>query len=178
MLNFKLAKQNLYSREGLIKLDNIFLSYLQSSNKDLFDFLIKARRGSTESHTSYIIEISYIVEEFISKLFMIENEIKLQQNIHKEFLEIYKCKRLFIQRYALKKYPNIDNLNILDITQKNSKNIPITYSRKKFCKTSFVMVRKSRKIFRKFRHNSSICCIYGTFTIKYRKHFIQKPTKK
>ncbi|RZB12280.1 glutamate synthase subunit beta [Ehrlichia minasensis] len=119
MLNFELTAQNLYTREGLVKLDNLFLSYLQSHNQNLYETLIRERNNESKSNNTSctIIELSYIVEDFISKLFSIENEIITQQNIHKEFSEIYRCKRLFIQRYALKKYPDINSLNISEITE-------------------------------------------------------------
>ena len=119
MLNFELTVQNLYTREGLVKLDNLFLCYLQSHNQNLYEILTRERNNESKSNNTscIIIELSYIVEDFISKLFSIENEIITQQNTHKEFSEIYKCKRLFIQRYALKKYPDINSLNISEITE-------------------------------------------------------------
>ncbi|WP_078400024.1 FAD-dependent oxidoreductase [Ehrlichia ruminantium] len=133
MINFELTTQNLYTREKLLELDNIFLSYLQSHDKSLYQTLISARQGNiNHNNTSCIIELSYVVEDFISQLFNIEDEVILQQNIHKEFIEIYKCKRLFVQRYALKKYPNINNLNIEEITNKISQIFSLPIQEKEF----------------------------------------------
>ncbi|WP_232500895.1 hypothetical protein [Ehrlichia ruminantium] len=46
MINFELTTQNLYTREKLLELDNIFLSYLQSHDKSLYQTLISARQGN------------------------------------------------------------------------------------------------------------------------------------
>ena len=133
MLNFELTTQNLYTREKLLELDSIFLSYLKFYDKSLHESLIAARQDNTNhNNTSYIIELSYVVEDFISQLFHIEDEVILQQNIHKEFIEIYKCKRSFVQRYALKKYPNINDLNIEEITDKICKIFSLPIQEKEF----------------------------------------------
>ena len=162
MLNFNLTTQDLYNRKGLIKLDNIFLSYLKSSNQNLYDSLTKARdNNKPENNTSYIIEISYIVEEFISKLFAIEDEITQQQNIHKEFSEIYKCKRLFIQRYALKKYPNINNLDISDITQKIQKIFQLPIQEKTFAKQVLLWFEDQEK----YSENLDIAAQYAAYMV-------------
>ncbi|KJV68707.1 FAD-dependent oxidoreductase [Candidatus Neoehrlichia procyonis] len=118
---FNVQPEELYSNTKLIELDCLFLHYVQSHNTTLYNTLLDARNNKfADSDT--IIELSYILEKFIAKLFHIQNELNINKKQHEEFSIIYKCKRIFVQRYALKKYKTIDNLNIKHIIQ-NMKNI-------------------------------------------------------
>ncbi|AHC39119.1 FAD-dependent oxidoreductase [Ehrlichia muris] len=162
MLEFELTVQNLYTREGLVKLDNLFLSYLQSNNQDLHNILIKERKKDIKSdNTSCIIDLSYVVENFITKLFGIENEVVTQQNAHKEFSEIYKCKRLFIQRYALKKYPNINNLDISEIIQKISQIFKLPIQEKEFVQQVLLWLEDQEK----YSENLDITAKYAAYMV-------------
>ncbi|MDM8335165.1 FAD-dependent oxidoreductase [Wolbachia pipientis] len=133
--NFNISFSNLYTRNGLIKLDETFLDYVKSCDENLFYSLIKAREKTISSSipsqclkqpvsaaqtadSQLIIDLSYLLDEFIAKLFNIEKEIEELKKKHNNFAVIYKCKRLFVQRYALKKYSNIANIDIDHITEK------------------------------------------------------------
>ncbi|WP_349967685.1 FAD-dependent oxidoreductase [Wolbachia endosymbiont of Armadillidium arcangelii] len=146
-LNFKISFSNLYTRSGLIKLDEAFLDYVKSCDESLFCLLIEAREKAASSlmssqcltlgsrkqegqipvsatwmtdgcHSQLIIDLSYLLDEFIAKLFNIEKEAEKLKKKHNDFTIVYKCKRLFVQRYALKKYADITNINIDLVTSK------------------------------------------------------------
>ncbi len=156
-LNFKVSFSNLYTRSGLIKLDEAFLDYIKSCDESLFCLLIEAREKAASSLMSsqcltlgsrkqegqipvsatwmtdsqLIIDLSYLLDEFIAKLFNIEKEIEELKKKHNDFAVIYKCKRLFVQRYALKKYTNVANI---DITNKLSHFLTLPTTEKNFAK--------------------------------------------
>ncbi|MFJ5423102.1 FAD-dependent oxidoreductase [Wolbachia endosymbiont of Drosophila barbarae] len=148
-LNFNISFSNLYTRNGLIKLDETFLNYIKSCDESLFCSLIEAREKAASSSMSsqchlpssqchppssqcltlgsrkqegrsatwmtdsqLIVDLSYLLDEFIAKLFNVEKEIEKLKKKHNDFAVIYKCKRLFVQRYALKKYTNVANIDI------------------------------------------------------------------
>ncbi|WCR54095.1 MAG: Glutamate synthase [NADPH] small chain [Wolbachia endosymbiont of Ctenocephalides orientis wCori] len=135
-LNFNISFSNLYTCEGLIKLDEVFLNYIKSYDEDLFYLLIEARKKATSplasskclklgsSDNQLIIDLSYLLDNFITKLFFIEKEAEELKKKHNDFAVIYKCKRLFVQRYALRKYTNAESI---DVTEKlsNFLNLPI-----------------------------------------------------
>ncbi|WP_353284864.1 FAD-dependent oxidoreductase [Wolbachia endosymbiont (group A) of Lasioglossum fulvicorne] len=158
-LNFNISFSNLYTRNGLIKLDETFLNYIKSCDENLFCSLIEARKKAASSSMSsqchppssqcltlgsrkqegrsstgmtdsqLIIDLSYLLDEFIAKLFNIEKEIEELKKKHNDFAVIYKCKRLFVQRYALKKYTNVANI---DITNKLSHFLTLPTTEKNF----------------------------------------------
>ncbi|QJT94273.1 FAD-dependent oxidoreductase [Wolbachia endosymbiont of Diaphorina citri] len=151
-LNFKISFSNLYTRSELIKLDEAFLDYIKSSDESLFCSLIEAREKAASSSMSsqcltlgsrkqegwipswmtdsqLIIDLSYLLDEFIAKLFNVEKEIEELKKKHNNFAVIYKCKRLFVQRYALKKYTNVANI---DITNKLSHFLTLPTTEKNF----------------------------------------------
>ncbi|AOV87747.1 glutamate synthase subunit beta [Wolbachia endosymbiont of Drosophila incompta] len=165
-LNFKISFSNLYTRNGLTKLDETFLNYIKSCDESLFCSLIEAREKAASSSMSsqchlpssqchppssqcltlgsrkqeersatwmtdsqLIIDLSYLLDEFIAKLFNVEKEIEELKKKHNDFAVIYKCKRLFVQRYVLKKYTNVANI---DITNKLSHFLTLPTTEKNF----------------------------------------------
>ncbi|WP_425384825.1 FAD-dependent oxidoreductase [Wolbachia endosymbiont (group A) of Sturmia bella] len=165
-LNFKISFSNLYTRNGLTKLDETFLNYIKSCDESLFCSLIEAREKAASSSmlsqchlpssqchppssqcltlgsrkqeersatwmtdSQLIIDLSYLLDEFIAKLFNVEKEIEELKKKHNDFAVIYKCKRLFVQRYALKKYTNVANI---DITNKLSHFLTLPTTEKNF----------------------------------------------
>ncbi|MGL5029604.1 MAG: FAD-dependent oxidoreductase [Wolbachia pipientis] len=165
-LNFNISFSNLYTRNGLIKLDETFLNYIKSCDESLFCSLIEAREKAASSSMSsqchlpssqchppssqcltlgsrkqegrsatwmtdsqLIVDLSYLLDEFIAKLFNVEKEIEELKKKHNDFAVIYKCKRLFVQRYALKKYTNVANI---DITNKLSHFLTLPTTEKNF----------------------------------------------
>ncbi|MGL9717794.1 MAG: FAD-dependent oxidoreductase [Wolbachia sp.] len=145
-LNFNISFPDLYICDGLRKLDETFLGYVKSYDESLFCSLIKARENASVSSqyrsmssqcltlgsrkrqmlahqitgSQLIIDLSYLLDEFIAKLFSVEEEIGELKKKHNDFAVIYKCKRLFVQRYALKKYTDIANIDIDCVTSRLS----------------------------------------------------------
>ncbi|MGL9717675.1 MAG: WPE palindromic element domain-containing protein [Wolbachia sp.] len=144
-LNFNISFSNLYTRSGLIKLNETFLDYIKSCDENLFRSLIKARENSPVSSqleqpmsatqmtdSQLIIDLSYLLDEFIAKLFNIEKEIEELRKKHNDFAVIYKCKRLFVQRYALKKYTDIANIDIDHVTSRLNHFLTLSTTEKSF----------------------------------------------
>ncbi|MGL9725870.1 MAG: FAD-dependent oxidoreductase [Wolbachia sp.] len=129
---------NLYTRSGLVKLDETFLDYVKLCDENLLRSLIEAREKAASSQVSstvmtdsqLIIDLSYLLDEFIARLFNIEKEVKELKKKHNSFAIIYKCKRLFVQRYALKKYTDIANIDY--VTNKLNYFLPLLTTEKKF----------------------------------------------
>lgn len=112
--NFK----DLKCLSGLKELDSSFLKYLKSYDQHLHDELIEYRKTG-EEFSEFLIQLSYVVDDFISKLFKIEQENDLLKQNHEKFDPIYECRRKFIQRYVVKKYSksdlklwNFDNISL------------------------------------------------------------------
>lgn len=107
-LKFNLTFNELYTRDGLVKLDKAFAEELKAANVDLFNRFVTARANHREAEkkdiSNLLIEIAPYVEDFTAKLFGIEKEVRTLKDKHDELANIYTCKRLFIQRQVAKKY--------------------------------------------------------------------------
>jgi NADPH-dependent glutamate synthase beta subunit-like oxidoreductase/NAD(P)H-flavin reductase len=94
---------DLYSAEGLAKLDTAFLARIPMELRDQLD---AARRtppaGKAES--TLLIELAPHVEDFIGELFGIRRELQALAARHHELAPVFTCKRLFVQRQALKSH--------------------------------------------------------------------------
>ncbi|WP_419215180.1 WPE palindromic element domain-containing protein [Wolbachia endosymbiont of Rhagoletis cingulata] len=153
-MQLNISFSNLYTRSGLIKLDETFLNYIKSCDESLFCSLIEAREkaasslmssqcltlGSIEqpmlatqmTDSQLIIDLSYLLDEFIAKLFNIGKEAEELKKKHNDFAAIYKCKRLFVQRYALKKYTDIADIDIDYVTSKLNRFLALPTTEKNF----------------------------------------------
>ena len=107
-LRFGISFADLNSVPGLVKLDKSFLHFLAQQNQILYNQLLSYRSSSTnQANSEFLLELAPIIDDFISELFDIEREnIALKQE-HKKFDPIYECRRKFVQRYAIKKYSNM-----------------------------------------------------------------------
>ncbi|MFP3025213.1 MAG: WPE palindromic element domain-containing protein [Wolbachia sp.] len=159
-LNFKISFSNLYTRSELIKLDKAFLDYIKSCDESLFYSLVEAREKAASSSMSsqcssqcltlgsrkqkgwipawmkdgcnsqLIMDLSHLLDEFIAKFFNIEKEVEELKEKHNDFAVIYRCKRLFVQRYALKKYTDVANIDY--VTNKLNSFITLPTTEKNF----------------------------------------------
>lgn len=122
-LAFNLKFTDLNKLEGLKKLDLVFLKFLKDHNHFLYENLLLLRNNSDQInqdfYSNFLLEISPILDDFIAQLFNIEEEVSKLRQSHKEFDVIYECKRKFIQRIAIKKYP-YDKLKEINIDQVSS----------------------------------------------------------
>ena len=101
-LAFGLQFGDLYSRDGLLRVDGAFLSFLDPSlQKKLLDARSNPPTGKSESEL--LIALAPHVEDFIARLFGIEAEAQALAAKHNELAPLWSVKRLFVQRRALHK---------------------------------------------------------------------------
>ncbi len=98
---------DLYSREGLVRLDGEFLNFLSQRDAALVGALRDARANPVALHakqeSALLLALASHVDDFIAWLFGIEDEVQALSNRHHELAPLYGVKRLFVQRKALHK---------------------------------------------------------------------------
>lgn len=109
-LKFGLKFSDLYSHHGLIKVDNAFNEFIETEDDDLLKKIFEVRKLklSEKEYSSFIIEVAPYLEKFICEMFNIEPELEYLKNTHDKLSNIYKCKRLFVQRQAIRYYGKED----------------------------------------------------------------------
>lgn len=106
-LAFGLAFDDLYSHDGLRRLDAAFLEYLGAADDGLRRAL-EAARGAADKiepndEADLLIRLAPHVDDFIGELFGIAEEIRARAAEHQALAPVFACRRLFVQRVALKK---------------------------------------------------------------------------
>ncbi|MCX8507092.1 MAG: FAD-dependent oxidoreductase [Alphaproteobacteria bacterium] len=105
---FALSAQELYSREGLVKLEAAFLDRLQSLDLALYNRLMAARAQpetlSDLQESEVILALAPQLEEFLALLFDIEPQVALLKARHARYHPVAYVKRNFVQRRAAKEY--------------------------------------------------------------------------
>ncbi len=105
-LRYGLAFADLYRREGLLRLDAAFLDFLAEA-----DTALHARLEAGRSHpgalslleeSQLLIALAPHVEDFLASFFNITAEVQALAARHHELAPLYSCKRLFVQRKAMK----------------------------------------------------------------------------
>lgn len=113
-LNFSFKFEDLYSSEGCTKIDGKFLEFLASHDSELLDSLNAYRSDNPGGldESSLIVKLAPYLENFIARLFRIEDAVAEQSDLQEKLAPIFKCKRLFVQRQAARAYKpeNIDDL--------------------------------------------------------------------
>jgi len=105
-LQHGLSFADLYDRNGLVRLDQVFVAHLAETDVALHDRLMAARsdpdaiEGQTES--DLLVDLAPHLEDFIGELFGIAAEVQALQARHHELAPLYSVKRLFVQRRAVK----------------------------------------------------------------------------
>ena len=103
-LKYGLSFEDLYDREGLVRLDQAFVEYLRASDIELFNRLMAARTGAAlppKEASELIIAIAPHLEDFIGDLFGITEEVREFQEKHSALAAKYIVKRKFIHKKAL-----------------------------------------------------------------------------
>jgi NADPH-dependent glutamate synthase beta subunit-like oxidoreductase/NAD(P)H-flavin reductase len=96
-----LSFADLYGAEGIAKLDAIFLSRIPAELRAHLEAgRLNPPAGKDES--ALLIELAPHVEDFIGGLFGIRKELQALASRHQELAPVFTCKRLFVQRQALK----------------------------------------------------------------------------
>jgi NADPH-dependent glutamate synthase beta subunit-like oxidoreductase/NAD(P)H-flavin reductase len=103
-LKYGLSFEDLYDREGLVRLDQAFIEYLKASDVELFNRLMAARAGAViepKVASELIIAIAPHLEDFIGDLFGTTAEVRDSQEKHSALAAKYVVKRKFIHKKAL-----------------------------------------------------------------------------
>ena len=101
-LGFDLAFDDLYSHDGVVRLDRAFLDELHLVNPDLHQRLATARADHNSldrlESSKLILDLAPHLEGFIGELFHIDNELHALQARHSEDADLFSLKRKFVQR--------------------------------------------------------------------------------
>jgi NADPH-dependent glutamate synthase beta subunit-like oxidoreductase/NAD(P)H-flavin reductase len=107
-LRFDLRFEDLYRREGLLRVDAAFLDFLGQAEPALRERLESLRGGQSplppKQESEFLIAVAGHLDDFIAHLFGIEAEAGALSAHHFELAPLYSCKRLFVQRKAVNTY--------------------------------------------------------------------------
>ena len=96
-LRFGFSLEDLYNREGLVKLDGRFLRALEATDALLHQRLIAARAQPAslpdKQASELIIELAPHLEYFVGELFGIQPEVHALQARHDRLAPLYAIKR-------------------------------------------------------------------------------------
>ena len=99
---------DLYRREGILRIDALFLDKLATADQPLHAQLIAARTAlsplASKQESQLLLALTSHLEEFIAHLFDIESEVEALTARHLELSPLYSVKRLFVQRKAVNKF--------------------------------------------------------------------------
>jgi NADPH-dependent glutamate synthase beta subunit-like oxidoreductase/NAD(P)H-flavin reductase len=104
-LKHGLAYADLWSRDGLVRLDAAFVAHLAEADGGLHQRLVTARRtppAARKDESELLVDLAPHVEDFLGALFGIEAEVRALQARHHALAPLYTVKRLFVQRRAVK----------------------------------------------------------------------------
>jgi NADPH-dependent glutamate synthase beta subunit-like oxidoreductase/NAD(P)H-flavin reductase len=100
--------EDLYRREGLLRIDAAFLEHLDAADAALRQRLAAARAApdalAARAESELLLALAPHVEDFIARLFGIEAEVRELAGRHHRLAPLYSVKRLFVQRKAMHKY--------------------------------------------------------------------------
>ncbi|MDB5808740.1 MAG: hypothetical protein JWN94_862 [Betaproteobacteria bacterium] len=123
-----LSFPDLYHRDALVRLDAVFLKSLAASDEALSAQLRTAREQAAtlapKQESELLIAVAPHLDDFIARLFGIEDEVRALSARHNELAPLYSCKRLFVQRKALHKYKG-DAAAAIDGPALRAKLIPL-----------------------------------------------------
>ncbi len=99
-LKWNFTFEDLYHRDGLARLDSVFLDQLDGA---LRDRVMQARSAelTRKQNADLIVDLAPHVEDFIGELFGISAEVRALQAKHSELEPLYALKRKFIQKKAI-----------------------------------------------------------------------------
>ncbi len=98
------------TRDGLIALDKRFLAWLADRDADLHERLLTARAAPPPleplAESQLIVALGPLLEGFLSDLFGLEDALAALLARTRRLDPVHACKRLFVQRQAVRKYPD------------------------------------------------------------------------
>jgi NADPH-dependent glutamate synthase beta subunit-like oxidoreductase/NAD(P)H-flavin reductase len=115
-LGFGFDFAELAGRDGLVRLDRVFLGRLATEDAALHARLMAARALpdalSVKDESELVVALGPHLDGFVAALFGVENEtLALARETH-ALDPIHACKRLFVQRQAVKKYPDPSGFDV------------------------------------------------------------------
>ena len=117
-LRLNVAFEDLYTVDGIQRIDELFFSFLEDADSALAQALSQARQNppSKKEESRLVIEGAKYVERFIEFLFDIEEENKALIDAHNRWERLYRCKRVFVQRRAGKRGGiDVDGIDIEEV---------------------------------------------------------------
>ena len=109
-LGYGLTFDDLARRDGLVRLDRIFVQHLADTDADLHARLMAARATpevlDAKAEGALVVDLGPLVEDFVAGLFGIGAEIAALREATLALDPVHQCKRLFVQRQAVRKYPD------------------------------------------------------------------------
>ncbi len=100
----------LATREGLVRLDQRFLTFLEAEDAALHARLLTARAApaalEAKAESELLVALGAHLESFVAEVFDIEAAVAALATETRRLDPIHACKRLFVQRQAVKKYPD------------------------------------------------------------------------
>ncbi len=104
-LAFGLAFADLYSRDGLVRLDSAFLDALREADAALTGRFAEARSTALpyKEEADLLIAVAPHLDRFVAKLFGIEEEWEELVEGHHRLAPLFRVKRKFVQRRAMLK---------------------------------------------------------------------------
>jgi NADPH-dependent glutamate synthase beta subunit-like oxidoreductase/NAD(P)H-flavin reductase len=107
-LGFGATFDSLATREGLIALDKRFLAKVAEQDPALHETLLAARAApdavAGKAESDLITSLGPVLDAFVAELFGIEAELDAIVAETKHLDPVHACKRLFVQRQAVKKF--------------------------------------------------------------------------
>jgi hypothetical protein len=99
-LAFGFSFADLYDREGLVRLDRVFMDRLQASDAALANRLLAARANpdgvATKDESNLLIDLGPHVDSFVGELFGVEAELQKLAAQTTTLEPLYSCKWLFV----------------------------------------------------------------------------------
>jgi len=107
-LGFGTTLSELATRDGLIGLDRRFLERLQGADSALYGRLLAARARpdalEAKAEGELVVALGPVLDGFVADLFGIEAEVAAIVARTRQLDPVHRCKRLFVQRQAVRKY--------------------------------------------------------------------------
>jgi NADPH-dependent glutamate synthase beta subunit-like oxidoreductase/NAD(P)H-flavin reductase len=102
------AFADFYARDGLVRIDSVFLERLAANDTTLHQRLLAARAApaslTAKQESELLLALTPQIDDFIAWLFNIESAVDALTARHLELSPLYSVKRLFVQRKAANKF--------------------------------------------------------------------------
>jgi NADPH-dependent glutamate synthase beta subunit-like oxidoreductase/NAD(P)H-flavin reductase len=109
-LGFGISLERLATRDGLVALDRLFLARLEANAPALHRALLTGRATpdslDAKAESELIVLLGPALDDFLAELFAIADRTAAIARDTAAIDPVHACKRLFVQRQAVKKYPD------------------------------------------------------------------------